>query len=663
MANTCIRIVTAIMLFIALVFDTSLCAQDAPSQVEFDSIGFPKEVEPAFTQEQADEWLKLLQPQVESFAGRKFAKLPQIRVCSRQDMLEAWERDVRTLVPADAPKEDADMAIMLKALEIMSRGPYMFARYCHSEHAIDAPASQTMPLLTLMKIADAPVDGVMKLVIAHELAHALHLEHMPEWLRDRAQSPDHVKAREATLEGFAMLVQTHVAKQLGLTELNDRLIKASQADDAKSETANSLSTRYRELYVTGLRFFEHHFADGGIDNVWAILADPPQTYAHVTQPERYGEAVKARIDTARLFEGIAVALDAPNAAPRTMTVDGESLQRNFAQLGKDKSDAAVRLVERAHTCIVPAGTSIRSVSCYELREAGSADDMLALMGELVDKQLETSRKKVVERGGTVSVTNDPFTAGQAKGFLRQIDAIENPGSTKRTMIMISAVAHDRFIVQVMLSNDQPLPDMPREASEFVLNRLASGEASMIVPVADETNPLVAALRAIKPVLGEGQWDEKIQPQPKSALEAFIGDDMKAGLALELSYRSSQGVIFEATSDPRESRRLLMVSIAQFNDEKAAEVVGDAYRANLKAAFDRLRSFAPELKPSEVETIAFGELTCSRTQADVQIMGQQAHIAAITARFGKHVIYMLDNNHALDQGKLERVIQALAQSLE
>lgn len=131
---------------------------------------------------------------------------------------------------------------------------------------------------------------VMRLILAHELTHALQdqvvdLKETVEGLADMEQ----MQAASATWEGQATWVEGQVATELGLEELFWKLNRLQGWDRDGLVEVGAWHTW--STYGQGYRFADHHQRAGGADRMWATLEDPPGSTSQIWRPATYDPTV------------------------------------------------------------------------------------------------------------------------------------------------------------------------------------------------------------------------------------------------------------------------------------------------------------------------------------------------------------------------------------
>jgi len=142
---------------------------------------------------------------------------------------------------------------------------------------------------------------ISKMIIAHELTHALQDQHMNfENCYNKIPGNDELYAFRSTIEGHATFIEKKIGKQLGI---DDFIISLSPLADSgkivfnspvlnqmmKSSRGNDPLHSFMTAYTDGEDFINYNFEKGGNTLLWKILEFPPVDSAMIVYPEIYLE--------------------------------------------------------------------------------------------------------------------------------------------------------------------------------------------------------------------------------------------------------------------------------------------------------------------------------------------------------------------------------------
>lgn len=245
------------------------------------------EDEPAYTQADADKLVREILPLVEQAAGKKFLRTPRVKVCRRAEMVKSLRADLTPqmrLVAGLIGDKKARAAMAANLAEAM--GAAMLGKYGVQDKVLYLPAGNVRPLLKLMKVDPKLTRPLLKLIVAHELTHALQDQHIDLTKSIvRPDTVDSLQAFNACIEGHAVLIQDLVGEKLHLTKAVrefSRLLAAGciESDDPVANMQNRMmAEQFKATYIGGRAFMGWHYERGGTKKVWQILAAPPSATA------------------------------------------------------------------------------------------------------------------------------------------------------------------------------------------------------------------------------------------------------------------------------------------------------------------------------------------------------------------------------------------------
>lgn len=248
------------------------------------------------------EWLVAeVAPHVEAAAGREFTEIPFAGIGTADTLARLVEEDSRVVYAAMYPDLDRESVRQLAATQPVDtlgivgkyapRGGTLYMVPAAVDHAVQAG-----------QIAQDQRGDYVRLVLAHELTHALQDQHTDTLARLSACADiEALQAYQGVIEGHAMWVEEQVASRLGLSDLYWASVTGQGwgRDGLEDPGAWSLWATYGQ----GRAFMEWHYEDGGTDRQWAILADPPRTTTPVFRPERWGDEREAP-DLREVLDGV-----------------------------------------------------------------------------------------------------------------------------------------------------------------------------------------------------------------------------------------------------------------------------------------------------------------------------------------------------------------------
>ncbi len=228
-----------------------------------------------------------LAPVVEEAAGARFDVLPEVVVADPQMLAQVIYEEQLHLLGAltEQSHSDAEQVAQATADDVA----HLFAgKYGFLDKRL---------YLSLDSIAGALADRgadprlavpVVKIVLAHELAHALQDQRADlDVLVTSAATGDAIMAANCLVEGHAVWVHEQVGAAL---ELDGALAVMSDLLGYRTAGIPTDPEAFTTAYVYGLGrdFTAWHTAAGGTDHMWEVLRAPPVETAMIVHPERYG---------------------------------------------------------------------------------------------------------------------------------------------------------------------------------------------------------------------------------------------------------------------------------------------------------------------------------------------------------------------------------------
>lgn len=257
-----------------------------------------------WSQAALEAYLDEVLPLVEEAAGRRFEKRPTVAVADEKvfsrlltdEQLRIYER-----VMPDTPAT-IRMQLAEAAGRYMTSG--ILGKYVLETETVYLCPSALIPAMDDLNLAPSRTADLLKVVVAHEIVHALEDQHTDlEGVLDELADEDALWAASAAWEGWATLVEERVAHALGLQDIYAGLLSLQ----GWSEDGITDRTAWRTwaIYGQGKNFMEWHLSQGGVEQVWATLTDPPSSTSMLFRPETWSpEVPRTDIDYASVLRGV-----------------------------------------------------------------------------------------------------------------------------------------------------------------------------------------------------------------------------------------------------------------------------------------------------------------------------------------------------------------------
>jgi len=255
-----------------------------------------------FSLQQIQAFMAETAPHVERIMGRKFKHLPPLVIDDTEAVAAILAGDIEPNVRKANPDLNQQEVANLALTQARDQMPEILGKYGLKAKKLGVLPANLVPMLVEHRIELKHATGIMKLLIAHELAHALQAQYLDVFgILNSQPTEDATAACTAVIEGQAMFVQEQVARALRLEDAaaaNNKVI-ALDAEEADALHSPDVAIYQEFIYLTGRRFTEHHYAKGGADRLWEILAKPPATTAMISHPDTYSPVAPKSPDLAK----------------------------------------------------------------------------------------------------------------------------------------------------------------------------------------------------------------------------------------------------------------------------------------------------------------------------------------------------------------------------
>ena len=226
-------------------------------------------------------------PLVEQAAARKFTAAPKIVVGAPEALQAAMEEEVRQtlrrLYPNAKPEHvEQDVA----ASGIRSDG--YVVKYAPTTKAVYVLPERIESILQSLKLDNPGTEPLLRILLAHELAHALQDQEVGLAQLTAAADQQTENVGRMIVEGHAMWTHRKVTERLDLSAARKpaEMVLALQWKPSWDKPIFDVLA-YRGIFLSGFKFMEHHAAIGGAERLWKTLQSPPRTTAEVVQPATF----------------------------------------------------------------------------------------------------------------------------------------------------------------------------------------------------------------------------------------------------------------------------------------------------------------------------------------------------------------------------------------
>jgi len=382
--------------------------------------------ESTFTDEEIEAYADKLIPMVEELNERKFTSKPKVKAVGNLQLIQALAKDLAPQYERQFPEVSKPLIYLQSYLTAGLVAPSLLGKYGVEDGTVYIVPLNLESTLSQRGVEGAHEDQILQLVIGHELTHALQDQELG--LSDAvlsAETRDASKAFEATIEGHAVFIQNQLAAELGFGEAANEASQFFIAGDLQEDSwlyerlSHAEAVGIEQVYAGGNRFIEHHHRQGGIEDIWKILDQPPPRSSMITLPETYTENpaplpdYKAEFADSRMAE-----LLGDDWALEATSVGDFDLRTTIAQVNTVERETIMRGMKKAVYVMMPHKTELaRSMDLmlFEFGDKRSATAMMDAVGLLTEQNLRdlesNSRVKVRD------LTKGPYSADtSARGY-------------------------------------------------------------------------------------------------------------------------------------------------------------------------------------------------------------------------------------------------------
>lgn len=283
-------------LLILIVIKASFFRKDVPTSIDTD-VGRQA---PPYTESDVRAYVRELMPLVEKAAGRRFKSIPTIKLVTSSQLVDVLVDDQKLYQDVKWPEIPPEQRNLQAWRESTAAASTYLGRYGMKAKILYMIPENLQPVMKQVGIDRQYEQAIVKLIVAHELTHALQEQYDLIQLYRRANNKDKGVALDAIFEGQAMFVQEKVATKLRLQDAEKQLLRAM----AGSYNSNT--------YIGGLKFIDWHYRKGGNGRIWQILSSPPSKPSMIFHPETYSSVAPLEIDLKSVLNGLEKRFDERN---------------------------------------------------------------------------------------------------------------------------------------------------------------------------------------------------------------------------------------------------------------------------------------------------------------------------------------------------------------
>ncbi|HYF01707.1 MAG TPA: hypothetical protein VEJ18_22490 [Planctomycetota bacterium] len=374
-----------------------------------------------------------LRPDVEAVTGRRFSKMPSVRLSTRAEV-EALLREelapqMKVLMP-EGTDEERDQAARSQSA-MFAR--FFVAKYGWKENRIHVVPGNIEELARTLEQPALRGEPMLRVILAHELVHALDEEHFSAVSRIPAsKTAAEIQIRGALIEGHAQFATRRFCEKRGEAEAFARyeamiLAPPPGLSEAERYMAQVASHHVKFAYIEGRAFFEGLARSGKPTFVQDAFTRPPATKDDLLQPALYYAPARppaAAFDVAPALKAFADGI--PDQRVRQDgDIDRSILRTVFATLVEEKpmEEALAGYVQgRSVSMAAPDGSRVSMMLVSRLRDAESARRFYDLSITLLKNKDEKMKE------GQIRITEARY------GRLEKLKDVEHTVATKNVAL-------------------------------------------------------------------------------------------------------------------------------------------------------------------------------------------------------------------------------------
>lgn len=415
-----------------------------------------KEGDPAYTEKDVAEWTKELTPLVEKAAGRKFKTPPKVRLTDREGVAKALSAEL--FAQFKVLLADQKEAELRTAAEGTAKGlaVVLLGKFAYSEGEVLMLPRNVAVLLKLTKTDAKFTVPIVRLILAHELTHALQDQEVN--LSRTLASPSTIDRRTALnciIEGQAVVVQERVAKMLGLDDAAvaaSRLFAAGtvKLEDPALELVNRQSAaQFEQTYIGGRNFVDFHVKKGGDEMMWKVLTAPPARSSMIGDPATYSTTAAATPDFGKALAGFEKQFGDHKWQTKSMEIGHAMLQAMYNGLEEQSRKQAMAAIAHVHALMArPEGVrAMASVTLFQFKESAPAAATVKALEAMAHRNVENLKK-------SASLTVEKFALADLPGVKADVArvmllTIKAPGEPASAQAIIRVI-RGKVMVELLL---------------------------------------------------------------------------------------------------------------------------------------------------------------------------------------------------------------------
>ena len=348
--------------------------------------------EPAFEAKQIEKYLEDVLPMVEQSAAATFKTRPTIRLASRCEVIDSLSRDLIPQLARQLPNHSELQIYVNARIMAISMGVTLLGKYGFHDKVLYLLPENLFPIMDKARIARSNTEGLLKMIMAHELTHALQDQEV-DLIETIGNRPDDEAATafNAIIEGHAVFVQDSVGTSLGYDkEILEfaRLLTAGKVEEQNTLddlVARQQEAMFEQIYLGGRKFIEYIYLTYGRARIWAVYRSLPLQASVIADPKSYSFTLnKAAKDLFKFLTGIEKHFGSNKWQINQIRQNTMVLKTAFTGLPTERIDKVMTKVEGSHliTLVSQSPSAMTAVNVITCKDPGTAHDVLDMSEDI-----------------------------------------------------------------------------------------------------------------------------------------------------------------------------------------------------------------------------------------------------------------------------------------
>jgi hypothetical protein len=404
---------------------------------------------------------------VERASSRRFVKPPRIKISGHEEveglLVEEILPQMKLLLPPDTPSENIPTEARQQARMFAT---LLVAKYSSRDDCIHVMPETMSRLAELLHAPAFKSEGTLRVVVTHELVHALDGQTMKVFDKiPEAKTRTELEIVNALLEGHAQHLTRRIfaeRKEVELFDGYERLILAGPPGQSEAEKAlATIATQSLKFaYLDGRAFFDGLAKTGKASYIADAFKNPPKEKNGILHPERFYEPPAAAgpvTDVEPVFEAFAAPYKEAWSRNKS-DIDESSLRTVFGDFVDAKAvDEALKTLVSARTiALTPKaapGSRLAILLVGEHKDAAAAErfrDLSIALSRAKDERMKTGSIRIVKSETETIKT----PAGHPLTLITKTLAV--PG--QEVVVRTACSARGGFNLEIIFSNAESTPE-------------------------------------------------------------------------------------------------------------------------------------------------------------------------------------------------------------